>query len=179
MPRLDLRELILVVPTYRAQARLLQLLIRAAEQNELLFTPPTITTIGDLPEHLYVAEKLLATDLAQQIAWSKALAATPADEIKCLVGRPDVEELNDWQPLAIVLSKLHRRLANDIWSFRSVAREVKKIPSFLKPEEDRWNALREIQKRYYAILDEVDLWDKQAARNFAAYGLLLDKPEIR
>ena len=126
-----------------------------------------------------MAEKLLATDLAQQIAWSKALEATPSAEIKCLVGRSEIDDLNDWQPLAIVLSQLHRRLANDIWSFHSVAREVKKIKSFLKQEADRWHALREIQKRYYEILDNVDLWDKQAARNWAAYGLLLDKPEIR
>ncbi len=176
---LDMRELIVAVPTARAQTRLLQLLIQAAEKHDLLFTPPTITTIGDLPEHLYVAEKLLATDLAQQIAWSKALEATPAEEIKCLVGRAEVEELNDWQPLAIVLSQLHSRLANDIWSFHSVAREVKKIKAFLKGEEERWNALREIQKRYYEILGKVDLWDRQAARNWAAYGLLLEKPEIR
>lgn len=178
-PRLDMRELIIAVPTARAQTRLLQLLIHSAEQHNLLFTPPTITTVGDLPEHLYAVEKMLATDLAQQIAWSKALEATPADEIKCLVGRPEVEDLSDWQPLASVLSQLHSRLANDIWSFGSVAREVKKIKTFIKEEEDRWNVLSEIQKRYYEILGNVDLWDRQAARNWAAYGLLLDKPKIR
>jgi hypothetical protein len=178
-PCLDLRDLIITLPTARAQSRLLQLLVREAENRDLLFTPPTMTTIGELPEHLYVAEKLLATDLAQQIAWSKALEATPMAEIKCLVGRPEVEELNDWQPLAKVLSQLHSRLANDIWSFSSVAREVKKIKGFLKGEAGRWDALKEIQKRYYEVLGNVDLWDRQAARNWAAYGLLLDQPEIR
>lgn len=179
LPRLDLGDLIVVVPTGRAQNRLQQLFVQTAEDSGLLFTPPLITTIGHLPEQLYVAEKSLATDLAQQIAWSKALEATPDDEIRCLTGRPDVEELNDWQPLAIVLSNLHRRLANDIWSFRSVAREVKGLKSFLSQEQARWDALTEIQGRYYATLGKVDLWDMQGARNYAAYGLRLDPPEIR
>ena len=141
--------------------------------------PPVLTTLGGLPEFLYTAEKSLATDLAQQIAWSKALEATPDEEIKCLTGRSNIEDLNDWQPLAIALSKLHQRLANDVWSFRSVAREVKSIKSFLPSELARWDALKSIQRRYYDILSEVDLWDKQAARNYAAAGLKLDEPEIR
>ena len=175
----DLSDLIVVVPSIRAKIRLNQLLVQIAGVNDVMLTPPVITTIGDLPEYLYTADKSLATDLAQQIAWSKALEATPDDEIRCLVGRTEIENLNDWQPLAIALSKLHRRLANDIWSFRSVAREVGNIQSFLKQEAERWNALKEIQRRYYALLTEVDLWDKQAARNYAAAGLIKDEPEIR
>lgn len=176
----DLSQFIIVLPTMRAQQRLLQLLIQRTDQHEMLFTPPIVTTVGNLPEHLYVAEKQLATDLAQQIAWSKALEQGLADEINCLTGRHEVEDLQDWQPLATLISKLHSRLANDIWSFRSVANKVKNLKGFLKAEADRWDALNAIQQRYYTILYEVDLWDKQAARNFAAAGLLkADPPEIR
>lgn len=170
--QLDLSGFIVVLPTLRAQQRLLQLLIQATDAQNLIFTPPLITTVGHLPEHLYVAAKQLATDLAQQIAWSKALEATPDDEIKCLTGGHDVDELQDWQPLAALISKLHNRLANDIWSFKSVAREVKKKSGFLKEEAARWDALNEIQQRYYKILSDVDLWDRQAARNYAAAGLM-------
>ena len=177
-PRLDLSQFIVVLPTLRSQHRLLQLLIQKTDQLDLLFTPPTITSIGYLPEYLYVAAKPLATDLAQQIAWSKALAQSPKEEIACLTGRPEVEDLQDWQPLAALISRLHSRLANDIWSFSSVAREVKKVSGFLREESDRWDALDSIQKRYYSMLTQVDLWDKQGARNYAASGLLKNN-EIR
>ena len=168
----DLSDTIVVVPESRSRVRLLQLILQRAETSGRVLIPPTITTLGQLPEHLYEARNQLATELAQQIAWSKALESTPKEEIRCLTGRPDVEELNDWQPLANLLSQLHHRLANDIWSFQSVAREVKKLPKFLDKESARWEVLREIQARYYAILKEAGLWDKQAARNFAAAGLL-------
>lgn len=167
---LDLSQVIVVLPTLRAQRRLLQLLIQQAAEKQLLFTPPIITSLGQLPEHMYVATKHLATELAQQIAWSKALEQSPTEEINLLTGRSEVDELQDWQPMAVVISKLHSRLANDIWSFSSVSREVKKLKGFLKEEAGRWEALSAIQKRYYAILGEVDLWDKQAARNYAAAG---------
>ena len=69
-----------------------------------------------------------------------------------------------------MISKLHSRLANDIWSFKSVAREVSKDTGFLQEEAVRWDVLNAIQQRYYTILYRVDLWDKQAARNYAAAG---------
>ncbi len=162
---LDLKDHLLVLPSQRARIRLLQLLVSHAEQQDLLFTPPTITTVGNLPEYLYVAEKQLASDLAQSVAWSKALEQTPADEIANLTGRKEYEDLDDWQPLGKLLSKLHQRLGNDVLSFRSVAREVKKIDNF--PEIARWDVLQKVQDRYYTLLKQVDLWDRQAARNVA------------
>ena len=177
---LDLSSTVIVLPSSRAKNRLLQLLVLQSESQDLRLVPPTITTVGQLPEFLYVAEKQLATELAQQIAWSKAIEQSPLDELRCLTGRPEVEDLQDWQPLANLVSKLHSRLANDIWSFRSVANKVKEITGFLHAEEERWDALNAIQQRYYTILHDVDLWDKQAARNYAAAGLLkADPPEIR
>ena len=169
---LDLSNFIVVLPTLRSQYRLLQLLIQKTDDLGVIFTPPIVTSLGQLPEYLYEAAKPLATDLAIQIAWSKALENSPKKEIECLTGRPEVEDLQDWQPLASLISKLHSRLANDIWSFSSVAREVKKVSGFLKEEAARWDALDSIQQRYYSILHEVSLWDKQAARNYAAGGLL-------
>lgn len=169
---LDLEKFIIVLPSTRAKNRLLQLLIAECRDRELLLTPPIITTLGQLPEHLYVAEKQLASELAQQIAWSKAIEQTPFEELKSLTGRAEVEDLRDWQPLANLVSKLHTRLANDIWSFSSVAREIRNRPGFLNEETARWDVLNAIQKRYYKILADVDLWDKQAARNYAAAGLM-------
>ena len=176
--KIDMDNVLLVLPTTRSTERILQLLVTETDQRDLEFIPPIITTVGQLPEFFYDAKKQLASDLAQQLAWSQALQQTPAAELKLITGRADVEDLQDWQPLATLISQLHTRLANDIWSFRSVAREVKKQVSFLDPEADRWDALNAMQRRYYEILTSVNLWDRQAARNFAASGLLKNN-EIR
>lgn len=175
----DLSNLLVVLPTSRAGRRLLQLLIDAAEQRQVILTPPHVITVGDLPEQLYVAEKELASDLAQQIAWAKALDQTPDEVIEQLTGVSDDdtgdERYKDWQPLAQLMVRLHTRLASDIWSFRSVAREVKNLKNFLAKELQRWEALETIQQTYYEILDSVNLWDRQAARSFAAAGHRLNK----
>ena len=157
----------------------MQLLATQAQDQNAAFAPPEITTLGNFPEHLYKPAKLLATELAQQIAWSRALEQTPKDEIQCLTGRSDVEDLKDWQPLARLLSRLHTRLASDIWSFNSVAREVAQLDGFLKNELKRWEVLREVQNRYYKTLGKADLWDRQAARNWIAAGSRPDVNEKR
>ena len=172
---LDMSHCLIVVPTSRARHRLMQLLAKEAQDRSAAFGPPEITTLGNFPEKLYTPEKLLATDLAQQIAWSRALEETPEDEIRCLTGRADVEDLKDWQPLARLLSRLHTRLAGDVWSFNSVAREVANLDGFLKNEQERWDVLRKVQDRYYKTLGKADLWDRQAARNWIAAG---SRPEI-
>ncbi len=183
--QVDLSGTLVVLPTLRSCRRLLQLLIEAADEQNAIFTPPQIITVGDLPEQLYSAEKSLAGDLAQQIAWAKALDQSPPEIIEDLTGisaeEQDVnpahdDHLKDWQPLAQLMVRLHTRLASDIWSFRSVAREVKKLKNFLARECKRWEALQEIQKSYYKILESVDLWDRQAARSFAAKGHVLKEP---
>ena len=149
---LDLSNCLIVVPTTRARHRLMQLLAMRAQDHNAAFSPPEITTLGNFPEYLYSPEKLLATDLAQQIAWSRALEHTPEEEIRCLTGRADVEDLKDWQPLARLLSRLHTRLASDVWSFNSVAREVAELDGFLSNELERWEVLRDVQNRYYLSL---------------------------
>ena len=112
---LDLSNFLLVLPTSRSSKRLLQLLVQKTAQQNVRFTPPQIITVGELPEHLYAAEKTLATDLAQQIAWSKALRQAAPESIEALLGRPNEDEtegdsadmLAQWQPLAKLLSRLH------------------------------------------------------------------------
>ena len=177
--RLEMGNCLIVIPTDRSRHRLMQLLAIAAQEKGLLFDPPEITTLGEFPEKLYAAEKSLATDLAQQIAWSQALEKTPKEEIEVLTGRKDIEDLRDWQPLARVLSKLHTRLASDVWSFNSVAREVAKLGEFQPNELKRWEILREVQKRYYQTLGRANLWDRQAARNYVAAGARPDVNERR
>jgi hypothetical protein len=168
----NLENLIVVLPTSRSKARLKQLLTLKAAQLDLSYTPPAVTTLGELPECLYAAQKTLASELIQQIAWAKALSETDDNEYRQLTGRSSEERPDDWQPLASMIGKLHTRLSADIWSFRSVAREVARQSGFLKQELSRWEVLQAIQGRYYRVLEEVNLWDKQAARNYAAAGML-------
>lgn len=163
---LDLNEVLLVLPTASSRQRLLQLLVYQAEQENLLLTPPEMVTVGDLPEYLYDQTQPLATGLCQQLAWSKALQQSPPWEIEELFGSTEKMTIEKWQSYATLISDLHQRLANDVWSFRSVVREVRNLDKSFR-EIKRWEVLEAIQGRYYELLNEAGLWDRQAARNFA------------
>lgn len=163
---LDLRELIITVPTARARRRLLQMLVERGQKESLLFTPPTLTTIGQLPEYLYRQEKPLASELTRRIAWVEAIKRTEEAHVLAVFPRLRNGAIADYMSAATVLQKLHTRLASDILSFRSVEREIDKLSEF--PETGRWKTLATIQSHYYSILDEVGLWDQQAARSVAA-----------
>lgn len=169
---LDLSNAMVVLPTARSKHRLLQLLVKSAETHSLILRPPTLMTIGALPEHLYVAERPLASELTQHIAWVRAIEQTPAEELQPLLGDQEAIDVADFQSLASVVSKLHIRLANDVWSFNSVKRHVESDKSFLANELGRWKALTGIQQRYYKLLAQEGLWDRFGARNYAAAGLM-------
>jgi ATP-dependent helicase/nuclease subunit B len=168
----DLSGLIVTLPTSRAQQRFLQLLCSRARQKNVQLSAPFVLTIGELPEFLYEAEKPLASNLVQNLAWGTALAEMPAEDFSQLTGRDPQERPDDWEPLAALVASLHQRLSSDIWSFRSVAARLAEETGFLKAELQRWQVLERLQSRYYRILNELDLWDRQAARNYAAGGLL-------
>ena len=53
--QVDLSDFIIVTPTQRSQQRLLQLLVATTEAADVIFTPPIIATLGQLPEYLYAA----------------------------------------------------------------------------------------------------------------------------
>ena len=165
--QLDLSGCLFVLPTQRSVLRLQQLLVNAANDQLLLFTPAEMTTPGGLPEYLYDVNNPLASDLCQQLAWCKALMQTPPWKIEELFQVKPEMHVEEWQPYAKLISDLHRRLANDIWSFRSVVREVQALDRSF-PELKRWEALKAIQDKYYELLSDVGLWDRQAARSVAA-----------
>ena len=165
--QLDLGGSLFVLPTRRALERLQQLLVNASQSQQVLLTPPKMTTVGGLPEYLYDVDNPLASDLCQQLAWCKALTQTPPWKIEELFQVEASLNIEEWQPYAKLISDLHRRLANDIWSFRSVVREVQELDRSF-PELKRWEALKAIQDKYYELLSEVGLWDRQAARSVAA-----------
>jgi hypothetical protein len=160
---LDLARVIVVVPGQRAGRRVQELLAFRAEDEELLFTPPSVVTEGQLPEMLYTPKYPFATDLVQDLAWSKAIRGSSPQELRPIVPHPpnDADALA-WLQLAKVLRLLHRELAADGLDFADVHRGGPKLASFT--ESDRWAALAAIQRRYLEILDEQKLWDIQTAR---------------
>ncbi len=157
----DLANLLVVVPGRRAQRRLLELLAVACDAEDKALLPPTIVTVGRLPEQLYEPKRPFASELTQSLAWTRALETiAPAVLRRAAPHHPtDRERLRE---LADLFRSQHRQLAADRLSFADVAEYDEQQQA--DEEAGRWRALERIQRRYLDILDELLLWDIQTAR---------------
>jgi ATP-dependent helicase/nuclease subunit B len=163
---LDLSQVILAVPGGRAGRRLEELLLERSEAAGLTLAPPTMITVGQLPEELYVAQRPFADRLTQQLAWVEALRKTEDRHLQQLVSElPAENDLASRLALGEMLARLHRELAGDGLDFREVAKCGARLEDF--PEQDRWQALSIVQQTYLDILDSLELWDLQTARLYA------------
>src|SRR5262245_19311235 len=77
----DLSQAIVVVTGSRAGRRLLEILVAAADEQQLILTPPQVVTERDLPELLYQPKLQFADSLTQQLAWMAALKSLPPSRI--------------------------------------------------------------------------------------------------
>ena len=162
----DLKDVVLALPAKRAGRRLEELLLAQAEGRGWRFRPPQIVTVGTVPELLYEPKRPFASPLAQQFAWAGALKQSPADVLARLVPNPPEDEApGGWLALAELLGRLHRELAADHHDFQTVVQCGSGLSGF--DEVSRWEALADIQRRYLATLDELELWDRQTARRVA------------
>src|SRR5690606_9607221 len=75
---------------------------------------------------------------------------------------PHDGDVDGWVALGELLWKLHRELAADQLDFADIVREGEAVAGF--GERGRWQALHDAQREYLAILDELELWDRQTAR---------------
>lgn len=165
--RFDLGGVLVALPGGRAMRRLEELLVEEAEVRGATLIPPRLTTIGGLPEMLYTRRKPFAEDLVQRLAWVDALRAAGERRLEPLLRTlPEPDDLRGWLSLARMVSALHRELAADGLDFADVLREGGALPAF-QSEIPRWEVLTEVQRRYLARLDALDLWDRQTARLFA------------
>ena len=154
------------MPGARAGRRLLEILVDRADANRLTLTPPQIRTVGQLPELLYQAKKPFADDLVQQLAWADVLRKYDPTKLSSVVAqRPDDGDAERWLSLGQLLQTLHRELASDGLDFSDVLKRGEKLPGFA--ETERWQALAEIQHKYLETLDDLELWDRQTARQVA------------
>lgn len=168
----DLGQVILVVPGGLAGRRLLELLVVDAAEHKLEFVPPTITTVGALPELLYIPRKVFADTLTQELAWSEALRElSPAHLAAIIPHPPQASDINAWRELGRLLRVRHTELLADTLDFADVARLGAGLPSF--PDEARWLAMSVAQRLYLDKLDTLSLWDIQTARKIA-----IEKREI-
>jgi ATP-dependent helicase/nuclease subunit B len=168
--RLDLHDVVIAVPGGRAGRRLEELLVEKAPLIDPAWIPPTILTVGRLPEKFYRAKMPFADDFTQQLAWVEAfwrIGEQSSDLLAQVIPNPPSrEDLNAWLALAQMIGVLHRELAADDLNFESVADACESIEGF--QDKERWRALAAVQKEYLdEILLKENLWDLQTARLFA------------
>lgn len=159
----DMSSAIVVLPGRRAGRRLLEILVEQAQQRGLVLSPPTLETVGQLPEHLYQAQRPFASTLTQQLAWARVLRDADRARLQCVVAAPTTaDDVVGWIDLGQSVRQLHTELAADVLDFRDVAERGRELEAFA--EFERWATLRELQTAYLALLDSLQLWDVQTAR---------------
>jgi ATP-dependent helicase/nuclease subunit B len=162
----DLSVVDLVLPGGRAGRRLLEVLVEEAATRSLALIPPNITTIGRLPELLYRPQHPFADDLVQQLAWTHALKQTDRGQLQHVVARPPEEDDNErWMELGELLRGVYQELASDMLDFAAVASHAEELEG--DQERRRWEVLADVQARYLATLDSLEIWDRQKARQVA------------
>ncbi|MFP4145517.1 MAG: PD-(D/E)XK nuclease family protein [Phycisphaeraceae bacterium] len=151
----------LVVPTAQAGRRLLELLVTEAGEG---LTPPTIVTMGDLPELLMPAAADVADPLRALLARTHALREAPREVIGRVAPHPpDPGDWPRWWTLAKQLDAVAADLAAGCLRAADVPGRCRDRGIDLMGE-CRWDALAELEERYHGVLAEMGLRDRQAAR---------------
>ncbi len=159
----DLAGTLVVLPTSLAKRRLEAELARVAVNEGWAYCPPEIMTVGLLPERLYLPRLPFADPTVQQWVWAEVLQCTPEDRLRRLLPVPPARDDHPaWCRLGEALATLRRELAADQLDCRRVLDRASKLPDF--DEAERWEVLAELEQAYLNRLDELELWDKQAAR---------------
>lgn len=164
--QLDMSKVILVFPGRRAGRRMLELLVQRAGAKWPALIPPRMVTFTSFPELLYPQKQQLADDFTQLLVWRKALyAVSPREIAAALPHRPDPDSVSAWMSLCESLRRQHNELAAEGMEFDEVHQKLAQAGNV--EEAERWKALRRIQAEYLMQMDELTLWDRQAARLIA------------
>ena len=158
---LDLGGVIVATPGARAGRRLLELLVDHIPDTPLV--PPKIVTTGRLPEQLYTPDMPVADPLRALLARMLSLRSVEGDLLAQVVPHPpERDDLAGWLALGRELNHLHDELAGEATSFKGALERSASMPDF--PEQERWEALVELQKAYEQTLSQQGLVDIHAAR---------------
>jgi ATP-dependent helicase/nuclease subunit B len=165
---LRLRDCVLVVPGARAGRRLKELLLDVATERRLRLIPPRVTTIGHLPELLYVPPAPLADGALARRAWARSLQQLRRSRLQLVFADPPAPaDLHGWLALGRRVEQLHIAVAAGGLTFGDVAK------SFggggpLYDDAQRWDVLAEAQTVYAGLLAAAGRSDRELARIDAA-----------
>jgi len=163
---LNLGNVTLVFPGRRGARRMLELLVQKAQSPFPAWTPPQLITFAQFPELLYEQQLKLANDMTQLLAWREALRRVPRHETQdAFPHLPEPDAFQAWLSLCQQLRKQHNELAADGKEFDEIVVALEQFG--LPAESHRWQALRRIQAEYLMQMDQLGLWDRQAARLIA------------
>jgi len=174
---LDLSSLLLVFNSGHAQSRLQERLVEYCETNQIIYTPPTFETVGKLPEQLYQPQRPFASSLIQRLVWIKALESMDQEQLSTVVPSPPKSgEWGRWLAIVQSLGQLHNDLASEMKRFFSGRDAVAQMPEKKEDLQEilRWDFLVAAQMRYWELMTENELWDRQTARMIA-----VDRKECR
>lgn len=180
----DLSNYVLVFPNRAASKRFLTLLADRAWKTHCTIEPPRVKHMGDFMELLYEQKAPCASLLTQQILWTAALKQTSKElpDLFTLLypNAPDFSDVESWFHIGAEMTETFQDLARENLDFSQVfqlcqARDSSSEQSFgpnmevLLPQREiqRWELLARVEQIYYQRLDEIGLWDRQAARLFA------------
>lgn len=174
--RLDLSSVTLILPGKRAKGRMEEILAeKAAAMRNPAWYPPEIITPESLPENFYERRAPFAPDAVCRVAWIRSaqrLAQTDPRQLQNLL--PDLPKTFG-QRLALgrTLFQLYTELTAERVRFQDVAETVE--AEGIESESLRWRALAALERNYVhdhetalGYLDQNGMWDRQAARLFAA-----------
>lgn len=164
LPAFDLSGAIVVFPGEHAAIRMAELLTHAAAERGRGLIPPTIITIGALPELLLPA------------GWAPAGAARPAGRLErrllwravlketgpvLMPEKPADNSEGQWLRLAEMFDGLMETLGAEGLSIEEVAGLLTEDDS---PDAARWSELAKAARRYAGLLEKGRLYDRNVGR---------------
>ena len=166
----DMRRVVVAVPVGRASRRLLEIMVRMAEDVGGCLFPPRFVTVGQLPELLYEPRLPLASELEKQLLRAEILQRLGKDVVKTVVSHlPAENDVSGWWKLG----EQFGQLADDLAGGRLCAKDVvdvceeKGIDLGGEHMEERWAAVGAVDEAYITALTEMGKADKQRERLIA------------
>ncbi len=160
---LELGDAVVALPAARAGRRLTELLIREAEDRDLVLVPPRTVTVGALPEMLYAPDRPVAEAHLARRVWAEALRDLPAAGREAVFPHPpDPDDLPGWGRLGRLIHEHHALLSGEDVTFADAARACRRAG--LDGEALRWEALGAARDDYLRRLREMGRSDPHRAR---------------
>jgi RecB family exonuclease len=154
------RQTLVVLPVVRAARRFEQILSRVAAESGGTFVNPRMMTVGDLPEHLYQPQGIIANEMQSTLAWTQVLLDADAGLLAPLMpSLPTRDSPAAWMEMAGTLKRLCQDLVTDAISPESVAEIVE-----ADADRSRWLAIGELYQRYLSRLEGAGLFDPHQQR---------------